>query len=238
MTETEWLAASEPGPMLDYLEVTASRRKLRKLQLFNCACCRFVWPFLTDERCRRAVEVAERHADGQASQIEVEVAMSEVRAASPSTHPSVGITVGSRPWRDMRVIQGVTRAAWSTLLGQRYGTYSARSTARETAAVASLRGRAWPTESRNWQCNLLRDIFGNPFQPTPAFDLTRPGTSTATSARLARAIYDRNDFDDLPILADALEDAGCEDGPLLTHCRSGGQHVRGCWAVDLLLGKQ
>jgi hypothetical protein len=56
--------------------------------------------------------------------------------------------------------------------------------------------------------------------------------------KLSRAIYDDRAFDRLPVLADALEDAGCTDRTILAHCRSGGEHVRGCWVVDLLLGKQ
>jgi hypothetical protein len=58
-----------------------------------------------------------------------------------------------------------------------------------------------------------------------------------TIAKLAEAIYEEWAFDRLPILADALEEAGCTSEELLTHCRAGGEHVRGCWAVDLLLGK-
>jgi hypothetical protein len=55
--------------------------------------------------------------------------------------------------------------------------------------------------------------------------------------KLAQAIYDEQAFDRLPILADALEEAGCTDADILNHCRSGGEHVRGCWVVDLVLGK-
>jgi hypothetical protein len=58
--------------------------------------------------------------------------------------------------------------------------------------------------------------------------------NNGTVARLAQAIYSDNCFADLPILADALEEAGCENEPILQHCRQPGQHVRGCWVVDLL----
>lgn len=80
---------------------------------------------------------------------------------------------------------------------------------------------------------LLHEIFGNPAKPV-ARD---PSWLTSTVAALAGGIYAENGFDRLPILADALMDAGCDDAELLTHCRSDGPHVRGCWAVDLLLGK-
>ena len=81
---------------------------------------------------------------------------------------------------------------------------------------------------------ILRDIFGNPFRPV-AFD---PAWRTSTAVGLAEAIYDERAFDRLPILADALQDAGCEDADILGHCRGDGPHVRGCWVVDLVLGKE
>ena len=85
------------------------------------------------------------------------------------------------------------------------------------------------------QCTLLRCIFGTPFQGSP---LKEPKWRTDTVTGIAQAIYDDRAFDRLPVLADALEDAGCDDRELLDHCRSGEEHVRGCWAVDLLLGKE
>src|SRR4029077_11962629 len=83
-------------------------------------------------------------------------------------------------------------------------------------------------ESR-WQANALRDIFGNPFRPV-AF---APAWRTAMSTSLAEGIYTDRAFDRLPILADALEDAGCDNRDILNHCRRGGEHVRGCWGGDL-----
>ena len=58
-----------------------------------------------------------------------------------------------------------------------------------------------------------------------------------TVHRVAQAIYDERAFERMPILADALEDAGCDNADILNHCRNGGEHVRGCWVIDLLLGK-
>jgi hypothetical protein len=83
---------------------------------------------------------------------------------------------------------------------------------------------------------LVRDIFGNPFRPVrvEAAWLTANG---GTVRQLAGALYDARDFAGLPVLADALEEAGCTDRDLLAHCRQGGDHVRGCWAVDCLLEK-
>ncbi|HET6575012.1 MAG TPA: hypothetical protein VFG68_15505 [Fimbriiglobus sp.] len=82
-------------------------------------------------------------------------------------------------------------------------------------------------------CCLLRDIFGNPFRPI-AFD---PSWRTSTAVGLARQMYESRDFSTMPILADALEEAGCDEPPVLAHCRGDGPHVRGCWVVDLVLGK-
>jgi hypothetical protein len=87
---------------------------------------------------------------------------------------------------------------------------------------------------RDW-CDLLRELFGNPFRP-PTFDPAWLGWNGNTVARLARAAYDEYAFDQLPILADALEDAGCSDAAILAHCRGPNGHVRGCWVVDGLLG--
>src|SRR5262249_26485553 len=81
---------------------------------------------------------------------------------------------------------------------------------------------------------LLRAIFGNPFRPVSA----DPGWLTSTVVALARSIYEDRAFDRLPILADALQDAGCEHPDVLDHYRGSGPHARGCWVVDLLLGKQ
>jgi hypothetical protein len=83
------------------------------------------------------------------------------------------------------------------------------------------------------QAALLRDIVGNPFLPV-ALD---PAWHTHQVVTLARAIYDERAFDRLPVLADALEEAGCIDPGILAHCRGPGPHVRGCWPVDLLLGE-
>jgi hypothetical protein len=83
------------------------------------------------------------------------------------------------------------------------------------------------------QAGLLRDIVGNPFRPAAI----RPEVLAWDGGRvskLGQPIYDERRFDDLPILADALEDAGCTDQGILDHLRSPGPHVRGCWVVDLL----
>jgi hypothetical protein len=87
---------------------------------------------------------------------------------------------------------------------------------------------------KSWICNLLREVFGNPSQPI-AFDST---WRTPTVIALARAIYQDRRFGDLPMLADALEQAGCTSAEILDHCRGEADHTRGCWALDLVLAKR
>lgn len=105
------------------------------------------------------------------------------------------------------------------------------------AAVRSGRGRsvkAARIRERQQQRGLIREIAGNPFRPA-AFD---PSWLTSTVVALAQGVHRDRAFDRLPILADALQDAGCENVDILNHCRQPGAHVRGCWVIDLLLGKE
>jgi hypothetical protein len=90
---------------------------------------------------------------------------------------------------------------------------------------------------RKAHVNLLHEMFGNPFQASRV-DATWLVWNDGTVRRIAQAIYDERAFDRMPILADALEDAGCDDADILRHCREPGEHVRGCWVIDLLLGKE
>lgn len=94
--------------------------------------------------------------------------------------------------------------------------------------------RAFGAGERQAQAGLARDIFGNPFRPVTF----SPALRTDTARALARQMYESRDFSAMPSLADALQDAGCEDGQVLGHCRGDGPHVRGCWVVDLVLGKE
>ncbi|MBM3982853.1 MAG: hypothetical protein FJ304_21800 [Planctomycetes bacterium] len=81
---------------------------------------------------------------------------------------------------------------------------------------------------------VVRDIFGNPFRPI-AFS---PSWRTSDAVALARTMYETREFSAMPILADALQDAGCDSDDVLNHCRGEGPHVRGCWVVDMVLGKE
>src|SRR5262245_48542124 len=81
--------------------------------------------------------------------------------------------------------------------------------------------------------SLIREIFGNPFRPV----VFSPDWCDSTAVALARQMYESRDFSAMPILADALQDGGCDNSDILDHCRGSGPHVRGCWVVDLVLGK-
>ena len=93
-------------------------------------------------------------------------------------------------------------------------------------------GLAW-AEAEAEHASLLRDIFGNPFRPVTV----DPSWLTSTVVAVARQMYESRDFSPMPILADALQDSGCEEERVLGHCRGPGPHVRGCWVCDLILGK-
>jgi hypothetical protein len=127
---------------------------------------------------------------------------------------------------------------------QRYLAASLRELARSviwmTNAVFLLadhaRGQSGMSEPRRLHCDLLREVFANPLRPV-AINPTWLSWNSAAVPAIARHFYDDRAFHDLPILADALEEAGCTVADLLDHCRDPGPHGRGCWAVDLLLGK-
>jgi hypothetical protein len=208
MTESEWLACDDPPSMLKFLFGRASERKLR---LFGCACGRRVWDFLTEDCFRCAVEVAERFADGNAAKRELLAA----RTASGSA---------------------LERNGLGGVVGRAYGALgSAWSTTRESAMTAAIYPLWVFTDEadRLWHISLLRDIFGNPFRPA-AID---PAWLAPGVVKLARRSYEDRAFDRMAELADALEEAGCHDADILGHCRQPGEHVRGCWVIDLILGK-
>jgi hypothetical protein len=105
--------------------------------------------------------------------------------------------------------------------------------------VAEVRCLAWRAAGCAWgegeACRtLLRDVFGNPFRP-PAIDPNWLAWHEGVVARMARDLHDRRCFGEMPVLGDALEDAGCTDEVILSHCRAGGLHARGCWLLDLIL---
>ena len=234
MTEAEWLRCTDPTPMLKRLPDRVSDRKVR---LFAAACCRAVWDLFTDERSRAAVVVSERYADGQATEKQLAAARrGAVKAAkgrAPRSSWAAWWAGGHRHRRKAQArpaVRAAWAAYWTTAEWAAQGAWNVCT----TAGDAATRGVAGVVKAAGVaQAALLREVLGNPFRPT-AFD---PARRTPTVGKLAQAIYDERAFDCLPILADALEEAGCTDAAILSHLRGPGPHMRGCWVVDLILSK-
>jgi hypothetical protein len=222
MTEAEWLACIEPEPMLETLGRKASRRKLR---VFAGACCRLIWHLLTDERSQMAVHIGEQFADGLASQEELERACQAAHDADDELPSRFGI--GPRNLANMA-------AAFAA---------SPEDDAHEVA-TATLEWVSMVGYYESQLCDRIHCIFGNPFHTSPALPTSVLAWNDGTVRRIADGIYDERkmpegtfDTGRLAILADALLDAGCDNEELIQHCRGAGPHVRGCWAVDAILGK-
>ncbi len=229
MTEAEWLACEDPRRMLEFLRGKASDRKLRLLAV---ACCRSIWQLLTDERSRKAVELAERSADHHVDPKTLDSVSAEAEEAFEDaiTNDEADAADRTGPGPDQLA------AACSAASYASNSPVVRDSDCREVMEAAAEAAFDCAAE-RAAQARIMRDIFGNPFRPnTP--DPCWFAWNGGTVADLARAIYADRAFDRLPILADAVEDAGCTDRTILDHCRSGGPHVRGCWVIDLLLGKE
>jgi hypothetical protein len=215
MTDDRWLGCTDPHAMLEHLRSRVTERKLR---LFACACVRLHWDDLFDPRSRAAVEVAERYADGLATEVDRFDAWDEANDIV---------------FKDARVTAALHAAAEDSeyMAGDRVNVDVAHAVVSEVA----LRSRP-PRVEHLAQCGLPRCIFGvSPFATPPCVPDAIRLWSDRTVPRLARLIYDEHAFGDLPILADALEDAGCRDEVILDHLRSGGPHAPGCFALDACL---
>jgi hypothetical protein len=240
MTQAEWLACHDVNEMLDYLKeeakVVRSLKGRRKLRLFACGCCRQVWQLIEDCRSRRLVELSEQLADGLA--VPTDLAEAEAAARSAKSDADVA-SAGFSSMTHIRRVGAAIGAALQTVAKESHAA------ARKSSGLALCSmGGFWSIEEPNpaWeaqekrQTDLLQCIFGNLFHSlkvTPTWLTWNNGTAR----RIAQAIYEERAFDRLPILADALEEAGCTDADILNHCRQPGEHARGCWVVDLLLGK-
>jgi hypothetical protein len=259
MTEAEWLACTDPGRMLAYLRGRASQRKLR---LFACACVHRIAHLVSDPRSRAALEIGELHADGLAEQGELTTARREAEAALESAvewerRERSSVPFAQLPGSLAAEVEAARAVTWLVRTGD------LEEAVNEVASFASLAasfmvGAGQETineilnpgrfsqvrkQEQQRQCDLLRDLFGKLFWrgPAKAAWLRKKGS---TAAKVARAIYEERRFQDLPVLGDALEDAGCNDTAILDHCRATAPagadastmvgHVRGCWVVDLL----
>ncbi len=242
MTESEWLDAWELQPMLEALRGKASERKLR---LFAVAVCRRIWRLLEDDRLRKAVEVAEGQAEGPFDLEELAVAALGAQTAAEEAKAE-----------RLDAVMAAAYAAYSASSPHEEGAEDGISWANHAfmmALSATCRARhggdqgTWHATAKaelTESCRLLRDLFGNPFRPPPAIDPTWLAWDGGLVQRLAEDAYEVRSLPEggldnarLAVLADALEDAGCTNAELLDHLRDPGPHVRGCFAVDWVLGK-
>ena len=235
MTEQEWLQFSASDGVFDYLR--ANRFSTRKARLFAVACCRTLGPWLSETVCHTAVDRSEQFADGGITK----QALAESRKDFPAEKRfQLRTECEHRGFTDaLQLLPANTRMiVWSASWDACHYSVHADGwdAARYCWLAASVAHDHVPLQGENaWLLrSVLHDIFGNPFRSV-TFD---PRWRTSDVLGLARAIYDDKAFDRMPILADALMDAGCVDEQVLGHCRGDGPHVRGCWVVDLVLQKE
>ena len=238
MTEPAWLESEMP--ILDY-EAQVGWPSARKQRLFAVACCRRLLPLLAPAQWPQCVSVAEHYADRCAKR-------EELAAVCPRVLREM-----ARSATYAEVVKETAEIAMSWLCETRKRLYAGQvaSYAYSAFAYAALPpnepdvppsgtqryAQAWADAAaveRKAQVRLLDEVCANQYRPV-AFD---PAWRTSDAVALARSMYDSRDFSAMPILADALQDAGCEDEQVLNHCRDANPvHVRGCWVCDLVLGR-
>lgn len=245
MTEAEWLAETDPRQLIRFIAVKTSDRKLR---LSSVACARQVWAYIEEPRFRQACEVAELFADGLASSTQLDDVRSICTDARQYWITEHNEQKSDRSWRALSTTNLVWRSASSMLRppkGHAERIEDAVEGAAKTEAVALISNGVIVKPSapgayadlfaslRSPYSSLFRCVFGNPFRPVTL----DPSWLTSIVTAIAKQMYESRDFSPMPILADALQDAGCDNTVILDHCRGPGPHVRGCWVVDLILQK-
>ncbi|VTR93298.1 Uncharacterized protein (Fragment) OS=uncultured bacterium PE=4 SV=1 [Gemmata massiliana] len=236
MTEAEWLACNDPLQMLDLFGASRGSRVLhwlryrrhvpcaskRKLRLFAAGCCRLVRDKFNEHQQR--IDAAEDFADG--------VPWPTSGFGQQQRMEAIEDFVGRVPW------PGPGVGPWWIAFDRPDALWLARFVA-EWAITGEVNKldltRAPQRRTADREVRVLRDLFGNPFRPV-AF---APAWRTSTAVAVASQMYEARDFSAMPILGDALQDAGCDSAEVLDHCRdAGAPHVRGCWVVDLVLGRE
>jgi hypothetical protein len=253
MTPAEWRSCTDPAAMLAFLSGKISERKLR---LFACACCRRIWHLLPEDASRRAVEAAERFADGLLGLDE----LARAEAASKQvTWSAVETAYAGSGWgtpHGKHAVRSNWMAVWAACAAENAAEPlpaggALPSLAARTAQVASwacaVAGQracwnsfdvgpldAQPESEEACQCALLRDLCGDTPQ-TPDLHPDWLLWDRGVVVELARHIAEQRLYGDMPILGDALRDAGCDEPIILEHCRPGRGHVHGCWLLDAIL---
>jgi hypothetical protein len=213
--EAKWLKLANPDEIFRRINHVVTPRERH---LFACACCRHMLSLLPRLRLSQQLALAESCVEGE---VERSVVREQGRAARCD---SVGVDVVS-DW--------AKEAIRSLCDGQLYEPchHAAR------ALRDQARGRDWSAAMKQ-QVTILCDLLGHLLHPTVRFDPAWLRWNDGTVGKMADAIYRDNTFGDVPILADALEEAGCENPVILHHCRAKMRHYRGCWVVDALLDKK
>src|SRR5262245_15210095 len=242
MTEGEWLACDDLRALPEFVWQSATDRQV---QLVAVACCRRIWHLLDDERSRVAVEVAERFADGKATDEELFDACDAAREAldlgyrnlAPGIRKHVHTAHLRAAWDTAALcVTAVSREAeWRAEVNRRDLMLIAHWAGTAVAHAAFLARRKQVRDGR-WdeivreetvaQTSLLRDVFGNPFR-SAAVDPVWLAWNDGTVVKMARVIYDEKQFEDVTLLGDAVEEAGCTDDEILLHCQGPGRDVRG-----------
>ena len=230
MTEEQWRLSADPDIMISALRNVTSSRKWK---LFGCACCRRFW-HLMPEPNRRLVEVLERYVDGQATEDRWSSAL-----RSRVSIDDTGWNTKSKTLESYVLYLAAEAVETLVMTIAPIGLPSAVSEA--LAYVATP--QTYPKETQEWhavkrieaafQAELLRDVFGPLARPLPF----HTAWLTDEVRAIAQSTYDNQNYAAMPKLADALERAGCRNEAVLGHCRGTSPHVRGCWVIDLLLGK-
>lgn len=243
MSEKRWLKSSRPQRMLDLL-TDANDRKFR---LYGVACCRAAL-----HRFPAAITVAERSDDGLASAEELAAVHEracrtvhtniswdweaiEDMAVMVATGPSAKVAATAHAMTAFA--RGSRTQPW-WMSGEPDCIFTQRALKRWSCVkniftvIPAILLRRWYSVKAEPEAEILRDVFGNPYRPVAM----EAGWSTEVVRTLARVIYHERRYEDMPVLADAVEDAGCAQTELLRHLREKAHHVRGCWALDVLLG--
>jgi hypothetical protein len=254
MNEAEWATWADPDTMLDCIRGPKIHPQYpfpndyalkhpviatdRMLILWASGCCRRLGHLFHDARCLDAVLTAERFADGELTYKELRSIGEEIGKWARNTQAQDGgVSVRSFVAQAcLHLVEGGDTAYDSGCTPYLVPAHDATRWA--VAAIRENAGDVVAEREKIAQCSILRDILGNPFRPPPAIDPSWTTWNDGTVVELAQAVYQEKVFDRLPILADALEAAGCTNEEILAHCRGPGPHVRGCWVVDLILGKQ
>lgn len=216
MTEDEWLTGNGTWSMLGEVLAGASDRKLRLTALSSCERGK---PHIEDWY-HYLIPLAESFVEGLIDRNQLAVARSECDLRTDFEDREAFVLLLSDDLREH--VQMIVDA-----LDHWIGRCKAPEETPDAEAVSI-------DEQEKVSAHTIRDIFGNPFRPV-GFD---PAWRTEHAVGIAAKMYDERDFRAMSILADALEEAGCNNADILSHCREPGVHVRGCWVVDLVLGKE